>query len=745
MTLAQIVPMQIDWDTASRFLSGLFDTDNITWQTFDDNKTRKNELLAKHLHGAPTQVAAHIQNLQRAGAGVFFMVNEGDGKGRGAENVTGVRCYFVDGDDAPLENGRRLPLSPTAVVQTSSNRYSWFYRIVDAPLDKKNFKRTQEALAELFGSDPEVSDLPRVMRVPGTWHQKGAPFQSRCIFLGPANEYTEAEFQAALAAALGRQKPARPNLNNAVMDGIDPPMERPIGIKEGERDVRITSWAGHCIATGMTYDQTLADCLAANQSFDPPLDDDQVRKCVDSIWRKDSAAKAAADSPNSMESPAAEAALKADPAAATQSPDAWKVRAMRDRHGNMIPNVTNVLLALEHVFPKRFTYDQFACAVKIDRERPIEDADVIELQSWLQKQGIKRVGKDCVHDALQARARLNAYHPLREEIQGTEWDGVPRVDKFATDYLGCEPTPYNFGIVRMLLISMVARVFDPGCQCDHMVILEGAQGILKSSALRALAGEKYFSDQLPDLSHKDSSQHLRDKWLLEISEMHTFDRATTNQLKAYITRRVERYRPPYGRLEVSEPRQCVFAGTMNPIGGAGYLRDPTGGRRFWGLEVAVKKPIDIVGIKRDRAQLFAEALALFNAGQAWWPTAEFEQTHIVPEQDARQEEDVWDEKIEEYLAQPVCCGQCQPRCTPGEPPKNPMIRLRTTVGELAKFALFIGAGGLDQVVKIGRAEQNRITASLARLGWERGKRTGKGKWWVPTAKWSKRQQEVTAK
>jgi len=541
----------------------------------------------------------------------------------------------------------------------------------------------------------------------------------------------------------GRSSTSRHKISDAVKGGIDTGMIPPEGVKEGSRDVEITRWAGHCFGTGMSYEEALESCLGRNDTFDPPLEDDQVVKCVDSIWRKDSAAKAAADRPNSMESPAAQAAPNAAPQASARSPDSWKARAMRDRYGNMIPNVTNVMLALEHVFPTRFTFDQFACAVKIDRERPIEDADVIELQSWLQKQGLKRVGKDCVHDAVQARARANAYHPLREEMQSVGWDHVSRVDRFAVDYLGCEPTPYNIGIGRMFLISMVARVMNPGCQCDHMVIFEGPQGILKSSALRALASEKYFSDQLPDLGHKDSSQHLRDKWLLEISEMHTFDRATTNQLKAYITRRVERYRPSYGRLEVVEPRQCVFAGTMNPIGDSGYLRDPTGGRRFWGLEVAVKKPLDIAGIKDDRAQLFAEALVLFKGGHGWWPSAEFERTYIVPEQEARQEEEVWDETIERWLAAPMCCGQCQPCCVPGQPLKAPLLRTRTTVGEVAISAVHIGAGQLGPEAKIGRADQSRIAGCLTRLGWKRGKRTGKGKWWVPTDKWWKRFQGVT--
>jgi predicted P-loop ATPase len=383
---------------------------------------------------------------------------------------------------------------------------------------------------------------------------------------------------------------------------------------------------------------------------------------------------------------------------------------MRNENGALIGNLYNAEAILRRLMSEKFAYDEMQRAAVLYesliedepdfKPRPLKDVDVAFIQRLLQEQGLKRIGSEPVRSAVDMVAERWKFHPVREYLEALDWDRAPRVESLFSAYFGAERSPYTDAVSRMFLISMVARLFEPGCKADHLPVLEGKQGEYKSTACAILAG-RWFSDNLPDVSLKDACQHLRGKWLVEVAEMHAMSRAESTVLKSFISRQVERYRPSHARLEVHEERQCIFIGTTNKDT---YLRDETGGRRFWPIKSG-KINLDV--LERDRDQLFAEAVDMYRRDVPWWPDKDFERTHIAPQQEARYESDAWEEKVAAYL--------------------NNMTASRTTVGEVAQLALGFEAKN------IGTTDTRRISAIMERLGWER-KPTGGVRWWT---KWGR--------
>jgi predicted P-loop ATPase len=373
--------------------------------------------------------------------------------------------------------------------------------------------------------------------------------------------------------------------------------------------------------------------------------------------------------------------------------DAQLSECVRTNTGQLIPNLMNAVIALDSMMPGAFSFDQMAhAAVLREAGEAVRDADITLLQRELQRVGFVRIGWDVCYRAVECIADRNRFHPVQNYLLGLAWDRTERLARFLPTYFGTADRPYEQTVGKMFLVSMAARIVQPGCKADHMLVVEGPQGAVKSTACGILGGQ-WFSDAMPEItSGKEASQHLRGKWLIEVSEMHAMNRAEATILKSFLSRQVERYRPPYGRLEVIEPRQCVFIGSTNK---SMYLRDETGGRRFWPVKAG---RIDLEALARDRDQLFAEAVARFQAGEPWWPAKDFEQEHIVPQQAARYEGDAWEETIRAWL---------DGADTNGKP------RDKVTVGEVARMALEI------EVPRIGRADQNRIVAVLTLLGWHR--------------------------
>lgn len=398
--------------------------------------------------------------------------------------------------------------------------------------------------------------------------------------------------------------------------------------------------------------------------------------------------------------------------------EAWRVSAHINAKGNLIPNLHNadLLLREDPLFAGLLGWDEMARQVYVHRPVPqfearmpegaLTDLHAAGIQTLLQRKGMRTLGIRTVLQAIGTAASGHPFHPIRDYLNGLTWDGQRRLDKWMTDYLGAHDSPYTQKISRCFLIAMVARVMEPGCKSDHMIVLEGPQGARKSTACKVLAGgDQWFSDTMPSLKentdHVRISMHVRDKWLIEMPELAGVRRADVEELKAFLSVTTEKFIAKYAHTEAQEPRQCVFVATTNK---SGYLKDETGGRRFWPVRCGAT--IDYEGLERARDWLFAEAVAAYQGhngddGEAWWPEPEFERTHFLPEQEARFEADPWQKPVGDWLDK-------QPDWD-GDPPKPQVV----WITDLASKALEITVG------RHTPETNRRVTGILERLGWVR--------------------------
>lgn len=250
-----------------------------------------------------------------------------------------------------------------------------------------------------------------------------------------------------------------------------------------------------------------------------------------------------------------------------------------------------------------------------------------------------------VEGAMHAVAALNRFHPVRVYLDSLRWDGLPRVDQWLIRAFGAADTPYTRAVGRCHMVAAVRRVRNPGVKHDAMPVLSGGQGIGKSRTVRALHGAEWTTDYLPaDLGGKDAAQSLAGVWCVEMAEVDHLIRAEPETVKAFLSRQVDRYRPPYARQIIETPRQVVIIGTSNRDD---YLRDDTGNRRFWPIACA-HADADWVAANRD--QLWAEACTYDALGQPHWLEDEVrdEAERLAADNVI---EDPWDGAIGDWLHQ----------------------------------------------------------------------------------------------
>jgi putative DNA primase/helicase len=354
----------------------------------------------------------------------------------------------------------------------------------------------------------------------------------------------------------------------------------------------------------------------------------------------------------------------------------WRIELLRRDNGEPYGNLANVCTVLrgepDFLLPDGssvFELNEFtdfpmlhgpACwesapfpKKEIGDGRPVTDDDVSGIAELVQRLGIP-ASETVVLSAVRRIAIVKKYHPVREFLFDCKesWDKTPRLDSLLPYYAGIDAgeTPLTEKQLKLpratgarFCIGAAARALQPGTKMDTALILEGIQGIGKSTFFEILFSEEFFSDHISDLGSKDSALEMAGVWGVELSELDAMGRAEVSRIKGFLSRRKDRFRAPYARTVGEHPRGCVFCGTTNENE---YLRDATGGRRFWTHRSYLLR---LTELKRDRVQLWGEAVARYDAGEKHWLHEADLIDDAAWESRERTVSDPWEDDIREFL------------------------------------------------------------------------------------------------
>ncbi|MFY2157874.1 VapE domain-containing protein [Cytobacillus firmus] len=296
-------------------------------------------------------------------------------------------------------------------------------------------------------------------------------------------------------------------------------------------------------------------------------------------------------------------------------------------------------------------YAPFPWAPRENEEGPFlwTDTDDAGLRSYLEKILGFRV-KDIINDALVLCAAKNKFNPVADYLNSLKWDGVRRLDSLFIDYLGASDTPYTRAVTRKSFTAAVTRAMSPGCKYDTMPVLTGAQGMGKTTLIQKM-GKAWFSNSIESFEGKEAAELLQGVWIVEVGEMSAYNKSDVQTIKGFLSRTEDQYRAAYARKTEKHPRKCVFFGTSNR---SDYLRDPTGGRRFWPVDVGVQQPVKSVFTHLDDEvdQLWAEAVMNWRLGEVLFLTGELAE-EAKRQQESHAEQDPRESLIRDFIDRKV--------------------------------------------------------------------------------------------
>lgn len=372
--------------------------------------------------------------------------------------------------------------------------------------------------------------------------------------------------------------------------------------------------------------------------------------------------------------------------------NAWKGKIEQGPRGPK-KSLRNLMLHLQNLpgLGKSIRYNDFSGRVEW-RGEALKDEDTVDIRLMIEDAGFEPITSD-VLPAVIRHAHDNTFDPVREYLDGLAWDATPRINAWLRTYMGAPDHEILETFGSKFLIGAVARVYEPGCQMDNMLVFEGKQGAGKTTAVAALFGREYMISSISDFKSKEASIALQGRWVAEVAELAALKKTDITDVKKFITETVDQFRPVHGKNTIDRPRRCVFIGTTNE---RQYLKDSTGNRRFWPVPCG---NVDVSQIGADRDQLWAEAVHRYRAGEPWWITDEGVLAQAEAIQGDRAEIDPWGEIIDFWLDQP----------------------------ENALRDFVTSAFVLQEAIKMpaerqGRADEMRVAGHLSKRGWKHSKR-----------------------
>lgn len=336
--------------------------------------------------------------------------------------------------------------------------------------------------------------------------------------------------------------------------------------------------------------------------------------------------------------------------------DDWKQQLKITEKGGIAQTIGNVVVILEHDpnLAGRLAYNEMSQNIvlvqstpwrEVNGESQWTDTDDASLRYYLENvYGLG--GKDKIFDAVNVVAQEHTFHPVRDYLDSCDWDGTPRVEELLIRYLGADDTPYVRAVTRKAITGAVARIYKPGIKFDYMLVLRGEQGKGKTTLVKRLGGD-WYSDSFSTVQGKDAYEQILGVWIMEVGELAGMKKAEAESIKLYISKQVDRFRPAYGRRTREFPRQCIFIGTTNETQ---FLRDATGNRRFWVVDLPNTSPANVWDELDDALvrQIWGEAVQIWHKGEKLYLSHELEE-------EARRIQEIYEEEdprrgvIETYL------------------------------------------------------------------------------------------------